>query len=180
LQKPDRWLDPKAISVQAAVLEEVTYAKIMGTGAKQTYAKAKGAFKWLADKIGVRVRIDLAPAKSTAELVMDRAQYWSRQTNDAARQFVFNALWGRLQVPCSDLALMSTRLIEEAAAGYGISEDLLLSQQAEAVANKYWEDCKEGTKEQLRKQGDDEIKITEQVMSERIKSMTPAEKLEIQ
>jgi uncharacterized protein YaaW (UPF0174 family) len=173
-------VEPHAISVQAAVLEEVTYARVMATGAKQTYAKAKGAAKWIIDKVGVRNSIDATAAKSTAELVMDRAAYWSCQANGAARRCVFNLLGEHLQVPPTDLALMSTRLIEEAAAGYGISEDLLLSQQAEAVANKYLEDCIEGLREQLKKQGKDAIKATEQVMSQQIASMSPAERLEIQ
>lgn len=173
-------VEPHAVSVQAAVLEEVTYARVMATGAKQTYAKAKGAAKWVIDKVGVKNTIDATAAKSTAELVMDRATHWSRQGNGAARRRVLILLAEHLQIPPTDLALLSTRLIEEAAAGYGISEDLLLSQQAEAVANKYLQDCIDGVREQLRKQGNDAVKATEQAMSQQIAKMSPAERLEIQ
>lgn len=52
----------------------------------------------------------------------------------------FSTLASRLQVDASDLGLLSTRLIEEAAAGFDVSPDLLISQQAEAVAEKYLEE----------------------------------------
>jgi hypothetical protein len=173
-------VDHQAVSVQAAVLEEVTYSKVIGTGAKQTFARAKSFAKWLADKAAIRNNIDDTPPKGTAELVMDRANYWESAPFSGAKEFVLNTLSARLQVPSSDLALLSTRLIEEAAAGYGISEDLLLSQQAEAVAKKYLEDCIEGVREQLRKQGDDEIRVTERIMADQIAGMTPSQRLEIQ
>ena len=44
---------------------------------------------------------------------------------------------------------------------------LLLSQQAEAIAQKYMEDCIDGIREQLKKQGQDEIKATERAMAVR-------------
>jgi len=74
---------------------------------------------------------------------------------------------------------MSTRLIEEAAAGYA-SADLLLSQQAEAVAKKYMEDCIEGIRDHLKKQGEDEIRATERVIADQLATMSASEKLEMQ
>lgn len=53
-------VDTQAVAMQAAVLEEVTYTKVMGTGAKQAFSKAKTATKWMADWIGVRHSIDTA------------------------------------------------------------------------------------------------------------------------
>ena len=173
-------VDLQALSVQAAVLEEVTYVKVVGTGAKQTYAKAKGVAKWLAGKAGVRNNIDATPAKSTAELVLGRAEFWTHRPADEVNKHVLKTLASRLQVSASDLGLLSTRLVEEAAAGLGISEDLLISQQAEAVANEYLKDCFEGVREHLKKQGDDEIRVTEDVMSKQLAAMTDTERLEIQ
>jgi hypothetical protein len=173
-------VDLQAIAVQAAVLEEVTYVKVLGTGAKQTYTKAKSAVKWLADVTGVRNKIDSTPAKSTADLVLSRADFWVHRPADEVRRHVFSTLASRLQVGASDLGLLSTRLIEEAAAGFDVPEDLLISQQAEAVAQKYLENCIEGVRDLLKKQGDDEIKVTEDVMSKQLAAMTAAERLEIQ
>ena len=70
----------------------------------------------------------------------------------------------RLKVSAADFGLLSTRLIEEAAAGYDLPEGLLLSQLAELVAKRYIEDCVEGVREQLRKQGADHIRVTEQML----------------
>lgn len=175
-----RSVDLEAAAVQAAVLEEVTYVKVLGVGAKQTYAKAKGAAKWLAGVAGIKNEIDDRPAKSTAELVVERSQYWLGRSCEAVHTSVLSTLASRLQTDASDLGVLSTRLIEEAAAGYGISADLLLSQQAEAIAIRYMTECIEGLQEQLKKQGDDEIKVTEGIMAKQLASLTPAERLEIQ
>ena len=175
-----RSVDLEAASIQAAVLEEVTYVKVLGAGAKQTYAKAKGGVKWLANIAGIKNQIDNRPAKSTAELVVERSQYWRGRSREAVHTSVLNTLSSRLQTDPSDLGVLSTRLIEEAAAGYGISEDLLLSQQAEEVASRYMTDCIKGLQEQLKKQGDDEVKVTEGIMAKQLASLTPAERLEIQ
>ena len=83
-------------------------------------------------------------------------------------------------IPESDLELLSTRINEEAEAGYGISEDLLLSQQAEAIYGKYLEDCVEGIREQLKKQGQDEINATDRAMAEQLARLSETEHLEIQ
>jgi hypothetical protein len=111
----------EAISVQAAVLEEVTYVKVLMTGVNQTYGAAKGATKTLIDWLGIPISIDYQYSESTAELVTKRAEYYSRKNKYFTKQFIFNTLGERLGVPSSDTALMSTRIIEEAAAGYDIS-----------------------------------------------------------
>lgn len=85
-------VDLQAISVQAAVLKEVTYMKVLGTGAKQTYTKAKSAVKWLTGFTGVRNKIDATPAKSTSELVLGRADFWIRRQVDVVRTYVL-ARW---------------------------------------------------------------------------------------
>jgi uncharacterized protein YaaW (UPF0174 family) len=173
-------VDLDASAIQASVLEEVTYAKVMKTGGEQALAKGKQGFKWLANQLGMRPSIDTRPAKSTAELVMQRADFWRKQSKGAVDRKVFALLAERLDISSSDLELLSTRIIEEAAAGYGISEDLLLSQQAEAIAQKYMEDCIEGIREQLKKQGQEEISATDRAMAEQLARLTENERLEIQ
>jgi uncharacterized protein YaaW (UPF0174 family) len=173
-------VDIEASAIQASVLEEVTYAKVMKTGGEQALAKGKQGFKWLANQIGMRPSIDARPAKSTPELVMQRADYWRKQSKRVIDHKVLSLLAERLEVPESDMELLSTRLIEEAAAGYGISEDLLLSQQAEAIYRKYLEDCIEGIREQLKKQGQDEIIATDRAMAEQLARLSETERLEIQ
>lgn len=173
-------VDIEASAIQASVLEEVTYAKVMKTGGEQALAKGKQGFKWLANQVGMRPSIDTRPAKSTPELVMQRAAHWRKQPKRMIDQQVLSLLSERLDAPESDLELLSTRIIEEAAAGYGISEDLLLSQQAEAIYRKYLEDCVEGIREQLKKQGQDEINATDRAMTEQLARLSETERLEIQ
>ena len=173
-------VDIEASAIQASVLEEVTYAKVMKTGGEQALAKGKQGFKWLANQVGMRPSIDTRPAKSTPELVMQRAAHWRKQPKRMIDQKVLSLLSERLDTPESDLELLSTRIIEEAAAGYGISEDLLLSQQAEAIYRKYLEDCVEGIREQLKKQGQDEINATDRAMAEQLARLSETERLEIQ
>lgn len=173
-------VDIEASAIQASVLEEVTYAKVMKTGGEQALAKGKQGFKWLANQVGMRPSIDTRPAKSTPELVMQRAAHWRKQPKRMIDQKVLSLLSERLDAPESDLELLSTRIIEEAAAGYGISEDLLLSQQAEAIYRKYLEDCVEGIREQLKKQGQDEINATDRAMAEQLARLSETERLEIQ
>lgn len=173
-------VDIEASAIQASVLEEVTYAKVMKTGGEQALAKGKQGFKWLANQVGMRPSIDTRPIKSTPELVMQRAAHWRRQPKRMIDQKVLSLLSERLDAPQSDLELLSTRIIEEAAAGYGISEDLLLSQQAEAIYRKYLEDCVEGIREQLKKQGQDEINATDRAMAEQLARLSETERLEIQ
>lgn len=170
----------EAVSVQAAVFDEVTYMKVLGSGAKHAYAKTKGAAKWLADFAGIKNRIDASPAKSTSELVIERSKYWSNRPAETVRKHVLQALASNLKIDPSDIGLLSTRLIEEAAEGYGISSEILLSQQAEAVAEAYLKDCIEGVQEHLRKQNSEEIRLTEGVLAQRLAEMTPAERLAIQ
>lgn len=173
-------VDIEASAIQASVLEEVTYAKVMKTGGEQALAKGKQGFKWLANQVGMRPSIDTRPAKSTPELVMQRAAHWRKQPKRMIDQQVLSLLSERLDAPESDLELLSTRIIEEAAAGYGISEDLLLSQQAEAIYRRYLEDCVEGIREQLKKQGQDEINATDRAMTEQLARLSETERLEIQ
>jgi uncharacterized protein YaaW (UPF0174 family) len=173
-------VDVEASAVQAAVLEEVTYANVMKTGGEQALAKGKQGFKWISNQLGMRPSIDTRPVKRTAELVMQRADHWRKQTKGAIDQKVFELLSERLEVASSDLEFLSTRIIEEAAAGYGISENLLLSQQAEAISRKYMEDCIEGIREQLKKQGQDEINATNRAMTEQLARLSESERLEIQ
>jgi len=111
---------------------------------------------------------------------MQRAAHWRKQPKRMIDQKVLSLLSERLDTPESDLELLSTRIIEEAAAGYGISEDLLLSQQAEAIYRKYLEDCVEGIREQLKKQGQDEINATDRAMAEQLARLSETERLEIQ
>ncbi len=172
-------VDSQAVSVQAAVLEEVTYLKVIGTGTQQAYTGTKRIAKGFFDRIGIHNSIDDTPAKSIAELVLQRAENWSHR-GKAAREFVVCTLASRLGIPSTDNGTLSTRLIEEAAAGYDISSDLLLSQQAEAVAAKYLEDCVKGLQEQLKKQDPTQVRITEQLIAKQIAAMTPEERLEIQ
>ncbi len=172
-------VDSQAVSVQAAVLEEVTYLKVVGTGTKQAYTGTKRLAKSLLDQIGVRTTIDDTRAKTTAEMVMERAEHWTGRA-EAARQFVLTTLSSRLGVSPPDIGILSTRLIEEAAAGYDISSEILLSQQAEAVAAKYLEDCVKGLQDQLKKQDAAQLRATEQIISKHIEAMTPEERLEIQ
>ncbi|HXE08232.1 MAG TPA: hypothetical protein VN612_10070 [Acidobacteriaceae bacterium] len=173
-------VDIEACAIQAAVLEEVTYAKVMKTGGAQALAKGRQGVKWFANKFGMRPSIDTRPPKSTAELVMQRAEHWRKQSKSAIDQKVFSLLAERIEVPSSDLELLSTRIIEEAAAGYGISEDLLLSQQAEAISRRYMEDCIDGIREQLKKQGQEEINATDRAMAEQLARLSDEERLEIQ
>ena len=173
-------IDAQAITVQAAILEEVTYGKEMMAGGEEAFLKAKQGAKWFSDWIGLRVSIDTTPAQSTAERVMGRAVLWQKGPRQAAEQRVLKLLAERLQVQEGNLGVLSTRLIEEAAAGFDISEDLLLSQQAEAVADRYLKDCLQGLQEQLKKQGLNEVKVTEAVMAEQISTLSPAQKLEMQ
>ena len=90
-------VDSQAVSVQAAVLEEVTYLKVVGTGTKQAYTGTKRLAKSLLDQIGVRTTIDDTRAKTTAEMVMERAEHWTGRA-EAARQFVLTTLSSRLGV----------------------------------------------------------------------------------
>lgn len=173
-------VDVEASATQAAVLEEVTYAKVMKTGGEQALAKGKQGLKWISNRLGMRPSIDTRPAKRTSELVMQRAAYWKTQPKSAIDRKVLEILAERLDVPSYDPELLSTRIIEEAAAGYGISEDLLLSQQAEAISRKYMEDCIEGIREQLKKQGQDEINATDRAMAEQLARLSDSERLEIQ
>lgn len=173
-------VDVEASAIQAAVLEEVTYTKVMRTGGEQALEKGKQGWNWLADRVGVRARLETVPPKTTADRVMDRAGYWQGRSKQTVQQAVLKLLSERLQVDAANVDLMSTRLIEEAAAGYGISTDLLLSQQAEAVATKYMEDCIEGIRDHLKKQGEDEIRATERVIADQLATMSASEKLEMQ
>jgi hypothetical protein len=118
-------VDLDAAATQAAILEEVTYTKILATGAKQGLTTAKGAVKWVANWAGVRAKIDTTPAKTTQELVVDRTKWWSQRNVRDVRKFVVKTLAERLQVDEHDLGTMSTRLIEEAAAGMDVPSDLL-------------------------------------------------------
>jgi hypothetical protein len=82
-----------------------------------------------------------------------------------------------LQVYATLIGVMSTRLIQEAAAGYGISEDLLLGQEAKAIAKRYLEDCIEGIRDDLKNQSDGAIRVIEKVMTEQIASVSSSERL---
>jgi hypothetical protein len=173
-------VDLDAAATQAAILEEVTYTKVLATGAKQGFSTAKGAVKWVANWAGVRVKIDTTPAKKTQELVVDRTKWWFQRNVRDVRQFVIETLAERLQVDVHDLGTMSTRLIEEAAAGMDISSDLLLSQQADQIAINYLKQCEEGIQEKLREQTSDEAAASERDLGALLDKLTPVERLEIQ
>lgn len=172
-------VDRQAVSVQASVLEQVTYLKVMGTGTRQAYTGAKRLAKRLFDGVGVRTTIDDTRAKTTAEIVIDRAEYWNEHA-ESARQFVITTLSSRLGIPPTDIGLLSTRMIEEAAAGYDISSEILLCQQAEATAARYFEECVKGLQDQLKRQDATQTHITDDLISKQIEAMTPEERLEIQ
>jgi hypothetical protein len=173
-------VDLDAAATQAAILEEVTYTKVLATGAKQGLTTAKGAVKWVANWAGVRAKIDTTPAKTTQELVVDRTKWWSQRNVRDVRKFVVKTLAERLQVDEHDLGTMSTRLIEEAAAGMDVPSDLLLSQQADQIAIKYLKQCEEGLKEKLREQTFDEAAASERDLAALLDKLTPIERLEIQ
>lgn len=173
-------VDHQAIAVQAAVLEEVTYVKVVATGAKDGLATAKQAFNWLTSVAAIKITLDDTPPPTTSEAVMARAQHWTSRPKEAARVSLFNSLSEMLQVSSVDLGLMSTRLIEEAAAGLDISEDLLLSQQAELVADAYMKQCLEGLREELKKQDPEAVRKTEASLAEELAKMSPADRLAIQ
>ncbi len=111
---------------------------------------------------------------------MARAEFWRSRPREEAVQKVLELLSVRLDVKGGNLGVISTRLIEEAASGMEISEDLLLSQQAEAVAERYMQDCLKALQEKLRKQNGDEVRATERMLAEYLASMTAAQKLEMQ
>ena len=92
-------VDIEASAIQASVLEEVTYAKVMKTGGEQALAKGKQGFKWLANQVGMRPFIDTRPAKSTPELVMQRAAHWRKQSKRMIDQKVLSLLSERLDDP---------------------------------------------------------------------------------
>jgi hypothetical protein len=173
-------VDLDAAATQAAILEEVTYTKVLATGAKQGLTTAKGAVKWVANWAGVRAKIDTTPAKTTQELVVDRTKWWSQRNVRDVRKFVVKTLAERLQVDEHDLGTMSTRLIEEAAAGMDVPSDLLLSQQADQIAIKYLKQCEEGIKEKLREQTSDEAAASVRDLAALLDKLTPIERLEIQ
>lgn len=173
-------VDLDAAAIQVSVLEEVTYAKVMLTGGEQAFVKGKRAFKWLTDRVGMRLAVNTKAPKTTAELVMQRAESWRGKTKAQVHEKLFSLLGERLEVSSSDVELLSTRLIEAAAAGYGISESLLLSQQAEAIAQQYLRDCIDGISEQLRKQGEEEVTATDRALTEQLGRLTDEERLEIQ
>ncbi len=85
-------VDVEACAIQAAVLEEVTYAKVMKTGGEQALAKGKQGLKWISNQLGMRPPIDTRPAKSTSELVMQRAAHWKTQTKIAIDRKVLEIL----------------------------------------------------------------------------------------
>lgn len=173
-------VDAEAAAVQAALLEEVTYANVVRAGGEQAFAKGKQGARWLADLIGIRRDIDTTIPRTTADRVLERAAYWREKRTETIHQAVMAVLAERLQADVTAIGSMSTRLIEEAAAGYGISEDLLLGQMAEAVAKRYLEECVEGLKDTLRAQNDKDILITEDLITEQLGKMSAAERLEIQ
>ena len=102
-------VDAQAVSIQAAVLEEVTYMKVMGTGARQVYAKAKGATKSIVNWIGIRNSIDDTPPLTTPEMVIKRSEDY-RGVPEKARHFVLTTLAERLQAPVGDIGLLSPRI----------------------------------------------------------------------
>lgn len=173
-------VDLETAATQAAILEQVTYTKVLAIGAKQSLTTAKETVKRVANWAGVRVKSDTTPAKTTQELVVDRTKWWSQRNVEDVRKFVVKTLAERLQVEVHDLGTMSTRLIEEAAAGMDIPSDLLLSQQADRIQTEYLKQCEEGIREKLREQTSDEATASERDLAALLNKLTPVERLEIQ
>lgn len=173
-------VDLETASIHAATIEEITYGKVMQNGALQVASTAKKSANWLLQKAGLRFEFDETPAKSTAQCVIERAEYWKQQPINAVQKRVIALLSERLSVGQDGLGPLSVKVITEAAKEFGISEDLLLSQQAERVAEEYIKECVKGTQELLRKQGYGEVAATEAALSDRIAQMSASEKLEIQ
>ncbi len=173
-------VDAEAAAVQLAVLEEVTYVNVMKTGAEQTIASGKRAVDWISGKLGVGTELSKQKVLTTAERITARSQHWKGHSKSAIDQALFSLVSKRLGIERNNVAFMSSRIIEEAAAGYAVSEDLLPSQQALAIAKKYMEDCQEGLREKLRSQSAEQVQETERILKETLARLTANEKLEIQ
>lgn len=169
----------EAASVQLAILETVTYGNVMQTATKQGLDKAANVLNGLRALFGARRQVSNSNSLSITDQVLCRSEYWKEKPLDSITSALFWLLAERLDTS-DDLNKISTQLILEAAAGFGIDEDLLLGQQAELVAKQYWKETLEQIRKQLAKQDPTEARATEQLIAQRLREMTPSERLEMQ
>jgi hypothetical protein len=172
--------DLEAIATQLSVLEIVTYSNALGTGLKQTTEKATRAANWLWRKVSNSDLVDIEPTTKLTDQVVKRSQVYASIPKDILVKKVLQILRTRLECPTAALERLSALLIREAAAGLDIDQDLLLGQQAEEIAKRYWKTCLEDIEKQLKKQSPEEARRMERSIAERLAAMTPAERLELQ
>ena len=146
-------VDANTAAVHAATLEEVTYAKVIKNGLDIGREKGEQAVNGIIRFFGGNKTFSGKKVASLAETVIHRSDYWKERSDAAVRAKVFQCLGANLNVDTSDIVALSNKLVDEAANGMGISEDLLVSQRAHLVADKFLEECIKGTQEALKKQG---------------------------
>lgn len=173
-------VEPSAIATQLAVLEVVTYHNAVGTGLKQTRDQAVRFTNWVWRKLANSKLINVPPAERLTDQVLRKAEQNARFPKDTLIANIIDELAARFDCPSSNHEQLSVLIIREAAAGLDVDEDLIVGQLAEQVALKYWELLLNQIKEELRKQSAGEAKATEDVISQRLQEMTPAERLELQ
>lgn len=173
-------VESSAVATQLAVLEIVTYQNAIGTGLKQTRDRAVRATNWLWRKFANSNLVEVTPAVKMTDQVVRRAELHASCPKNELVSKLIDQLAARLNCPSSNRGQISYSLVREAAAGLDIDEDLLIGQQAEQVALKYWQSILDQIREKLAKQTQGEAKATEDAIGQRLQDMTQAERLELQ